>query len=87
MVTGYFCDVNVYTCRPSSADGEEQFELGLGEWVVLEVTECLRGGKYRSIVTTSSPPVASSTLLSHKLYACGTAHTTHREFPETLKKV
>ena len=46
-VTGYFCDFNVYTGRPSSADGEEQSELGLGEQVVLELTECLRGGNYQ----------------------------------------
>ena len=46
-VTGYFCNFSVCTGRPSSADGEEQSELGLGERVVLELTECLRGGNYQ----------------------------------------
>ena len=87
-VTGYFCDFNVYTGRPSSADGEEQSELGLGERVVLELTECLRGGNYQIYCDNFfSTCRLFDTLLSHKLYACGTASTTRREFPETLKQV
>ena len=42
-VTGYFCDLNVYTGRSES---------GLGEQVVLELTECLRGGNYDNYFTT-----------------------------------
>ena len=42
-VSGYFCDIDVYVGKPS--DGTSS-ETGLGERVVLQLSECLRGGKY-----------------------------------------
>ena len=87
-VTGYFCDFNVYTGKSPPSEGEELGDFGLGERVVLELTECLRGGNYHiycdNYFTTCH---LLDTLLAHKLYACGTARTTRREFPETLKQV
>ena len=86
-VTGYFCDCNVYTGRPRDG-GEASTEVGLGERVVLELTECLRGGNYHiycdNFFTTCH---LLETLLTHKLYGCGTARNTRRGFPETLKQV
>ena len=55
---------------------------------MLELTECLRGGNYQIYCDHFfSTCRLFDTLLSHKLYACGTARTTRREFPETLKQV
>ena len=83
-VNGYFCDFNVYTGRSESGDTEN----GLGERVVFELTECLRGGNYHiycdNYFTTCR---LLDTLLTHKIYGCGTARTARREFPETLKQV
>ena len=63
-------------------------ENGLGERVVFELTECLRGGNYHiycdNYFTTCR---LLDTLLTHKIYGCGTARTARREFPETLKQV
>ena len=43
-VTGYFCDLEVYVGKPS--DGVTA-EVGLGERVVLQLSECLRCGNYQ----------------------------------------
>ena len=81
-VTGYFC---VYVGRPS--DGTTS-EVGLGERVVLQLTECLRGGNYQifcdNYFTTCH---LLDTLLSHQLYGCGTTCPSRREFPRTLQQV
>ena len=37
-VSGYFCDTNMYIAKPS--DGTSS-ETGLGEGVVLQLSECL----------------------------------------------
>ncbi|CAI8040819.1 Chimeric ERCC6-PGBD3 protein, partial [Geodia barretti] len=44
-VNDYFCDFEVYAGR--AVDGDTTTEFGLGERVVLELTECLRGGHYQ----------------------------------------
>ena len=62
--------------------------MGLGERVVLELTECLRGGHYQIYCDNYfSTCHLFDTLSTHKLYACGTVRATCREFPETLKHV
>ena len=38
-VTGYFCDIKVHVGKPS--DGPSS-ETGLGEKVILQLSECLR---------------------------------------------
>ena len=43
-VTGYFCDIEVYVGKPS--DGTIS-ETGVGERVVLQLSECLRCGNYQ----------------------------------------
>ena len=84
-VTGYFCEFEVYVGRPS--DGTTS-EVGLGERVVLQLTECLRGGNYQifcdNYFTTCH---LLDTLLSHQLYGCGTTRPSRREFPRTLQQV
>ena len=55
---------------------------------MLELTECLRSGNYHiycgNYFTTCH---LLDTLLAHKLYCCGTARKTCRDFPQTLKQV
>ena len=69
-VTGYFCDLDVYVGKPS--DGTTT-EVGLGERVVLQLSECLRGHYYQLFcdnyfITCN----LLDTLLTQGLYACGT---------------
>ena len=84
-VNGYFCTFEVYIGRPS--DGTTT-EVGLGERVVLQLSESLRGGNYQlysdNYFTTCH---LLDTLHTHQLYGCGTTRTSHRNFPETLKTV
>ena len=84
-VTGYFCDFDIYVGKPS--DGTST-EVGLGERVVLQLTESLRGKNYHiyadNFFTTTH---LLDTLGSHDLYGCGTTRPTRQGFPETLKKV
>ena len=84
-VSGYFCDIDVYVGKPS--DGTSS-ETGLGERVILQLSECLRGGKYHlfcdNYFTTCH---LLDTLLTHELYGCGTTRSNRRGFPETLKQV
>ena len=69
-VTGYFCDLEVYVGKPS--DGVTM-EVGLGERVVLQLSECLRGGNYQLYFDNFfSSCHLLDTLLSHGLYSCGT---------------
>ncbi|CAI8014321.1 Chimeric ERCC6-PGBD3 protein, partial [Geodia barretti] len=71
-VNGYFCDFEVYTGR--AVDGDTTSEFGLGERVVLELTECLRGGHYQIYCDNYfSTCRLFDTLLTHQLYGCGTA--------------
>ena len=85
-VNGYFCDFEVYTGR--AVDGEMTSDFGLGEWVVLELTEYLRGGHYQIYCDNYfSTCCLFDTLSTHQLYGCGTARPTRRQFPETLKHV
>ena len=84
-VNGYFCTFDVYVGRPS--DGATT-EVGLGERIVLQLSESLRGGNYQlysdNYFTTCH---LLDTLHTHQLYGCGTTRTNRREFPETLKTV
>ena len=84
-VNGYFCTFEVYVGRPS--DGTTT-EVGLGERVVLQLSERLRGGNYQiysdNYFTTCH---LLDTLRTHHLYGCGTTRTARRDFPETLKTV
>ena len=84
-ITGYFCDFEVYVGKPS--DGTTT-EVGLGERVVLQLSESLRGGNYQlycdNYFTTCH---LLDTLLSHQLYCCGTTRSNRVEFPQTLRKV
>ena len=82
-VKGYFCTFDVYVGRPS--DGASP-EAGLGERVVLQLSESLRGGNYQlfadNYFTTCH---LLETLRTQHLYACGTTRSNRREFPGTLK--
>ena len=84
-VTGYFCDFDVYVGRPSDGTATE---VGLGERIVLQLNECLRGGNYHlyfdNFFTTCR---LLDTLHSQGLYACGTVFSNRRGFPDGLKSV
>ena len=81
-VNGYFSTFDVYIGKP--ADGTVT-EVGLGERVVLQLSEDLRGQKYQLYFDTSCSLM--ETLTSQQLYGCGTTRPTRRGFPETLKTV
>ena len=84
-VTGYFCDFDVYVRKPS--DGTTT-EVGLGERVVLQLSERLRGGNYQLFCDNYFITChLLDTLHHHQLYGCGTTRTNRRSFPETLKNV
>ena len=84
-VNGYFCTFDVYVGRPS--DGRST-EVGLGERVVLQLSEGLQGGNYQlffdNFFTTCH---LLETLQTQHLYACGTTRSNRRGFPDTLKQV
>ena len=84
-VTRFFCDIDVYVGKPS--DGTTT-ETGLGERVVMQLTECLRGCNYQiysdNYFTSSC---LADNLLKHQLYCCGTTRNSRRGFPNTLKQV
>ena len=84
-VTGFFCEFDVYVGKPS--DGSTT-EVGLGERVVLQLSERLRGGNYQlycdNYFTTCH---LLDTLHTHHLYGCGTTRSNRRGFPESLKQV
>ena len=84
-VTGYFCDFDVYVGKLS--DGT-MTEVGLGEGVVLQLSERLRGGNYQLLCDNYFITChLLDTLHQHQLYACGTTRTNRRGFPEALKNV
>ena len=81
---GLFLYINdVYIGRPS--DGTTT-EVGLGEQVVLQLSESLRGGNYQiysdNYFTTCH---LLDTLHTHHLYGCGTTRNNRRGYPNTLK--
>ena len=79
-VTGYFCDCDIFVGRPA---GGTQTEEGLGERVVLQLTECLTGKNYQifadNYFTTTH---LLDTLQSRRLYGCGTTRSTRCGFPK-----
>ena len=81
-MTGYFCDFSVYIGKPS--DGTTT-EVGLGERVVLQLSEHLRDKHYQlycdNFFTTCY------LLLQHNIYGCGTTRSYRQGFPDTLKNV
>ena len=84
-VNGYFCTFDVYVGRPSDGRGTE---VGLGERVVLQLTERLRGARYQVFVDNFfSSCRLLETLKRQHLYACGTTRSNRRGYPETLKTV
>ena len=84
-VSGYFCDFDIiYIGRPS--DGATT-EVGLGERVVLQLSECLRGQHYQLYFDNFFTCRLLDILHSQHLYSCGTARYTRREFPESLRSV
>ena len=84
-VTGYFCDFDVYVGKPS--DGCTT-ETGLGERVMLQLSESLRGCYYQLYCDNYFTSCHTlDTLLQHDLYCCGTTRTTRRGFPVSLKQV
>ena len=84
-VNGYFCTFDVYVGKPS--DGTVT-EVGLGERVVLQLSENLRGLNYHLYFDNYfSSCSLLETLRSHDIYGCGTTRTSRRGYPETLKQV
>ena len=84
-VTGYFCYFSVYIGKPS--DGTTT-EVGLGERVVLQLSEHLRRNNYQlycdNFFITCN---VLDTLLQRHIYGCGTTRSYCHGFPDTLKKV
>ena len=80
---GYFLDVEVYVGREGRVT-----EHGLGERVVLSLTEKYRG-KHHHIFCDNffTSPWLFQELHSHGLYACGTVRQTRQEFPRDLRNV
>ena len=84
-VNGYFYNFDVYIGKAS--DGRTT-EVGLGERVVLQLSEELQGERYQlffdNYFTTTH---LLDPLHSHQLYGCGTTRSSHCRFPQTLKEV
>ena len=80
-----FSDFDIYVGRPS--DGITT-EVGLGERVVLQLSEGLRGSNYQLYLDNYFTNFhLLDTLHSQQIYACGTTRTNTRGFPEGLKSV
>ena len=80
---GYFLDVQVYVGREGGAT-----EHGLGERVVLGLTERYQGRKHHVFCDNFfTSPRLFRELHEHGLYACGTVQQTRREFPVDLRNV
>ena len=78
---GYFLDLQVYVGKE---DGEREY--GLGESVVLCLTEQYRGKQHRVFCDNYfSSPTLFNELLQHGLYACGTVRQDRVGFPEALR--
>ena len=79
--TGYFFDVQVYVGREGNTS-----EHGLGERVVLGLTEQYRGGKYKIFCDNFfSSPRLFQMLHSHSLLACGPVQPNRLGFPLDLR--
>ena len=80
---GYFLDLQVYV----GSEGEG-IEHGLGERVVLQLTEQY-WGVYHQLYCDNlfSSPRLFQELLTHKEYACGTVRQTRRGFPQDLRRI
>lgn len=82
MKNGYFLDIDVFVGKPSDGDRTEH---GLGERVVLQLTEPFRQKYHRvSCDNFFSSPALFDELLSR---ACGTVRTDRRGFPLSLKSL
>ena len=81
--SGYFLDLQVYVGK----EGNES-EYGLGERVVLNLTEQYRGEEYHIFCDNFfSSPRLFLTLQSQSLYACGTVRPHRLNFPPDLRGV
>ena len=81
--TGYFLDLQVYVGKEGGAT-----EHGLGERVVLNLTEQYRGKGYRIFCDNFfSSPRLFRTLHEHSLYACGTVRQNRKDFPADLRGI
>ena len=79
--TGYFLDLQVYVGKESGSS-----EHGLGERVVLELTEQYRGKAHRVFCDNFfSSPRLFRTLHAHSICACGTVRQNRLGFPADLK--
>ena len=80
---GYFLDLQVYV--GSEGEGTEH---GLGERVVLGLTEQYRGVHHQLYCDNFfSSPWLFQELLSLQIYACGTVRQTRRGFPQDLRSI
>lgn len=78
---GYFLDVQVYVGKESAAT-----EYGLGERVVLELTEQYRGKGYRVFCDNFfSSPALFKELLHHGIYACRTTRQNRHGLPNDIR--
>ena len=81
--TGYFLDLQVYVGKETEAT-----EHGLGERVVLQLTEQFRGKNHQVFCDNFfSSPRLFRELHEHGLYACGTVRQTRRGFPTDLRNL
>ena len=84
-VNGFCCDFDVYVGKAS--DGVTR-EVGLGESVVLKLSEPLCGGNYQVYCDNFFSSISLfETLHERGIYACGTARRDRHGFPDTLKSV
>ena len=81
--TGYFLDLQVYVGKEGSGS-----EHGLGERVVLELTEKYRGKAHHVFCDNffSSPRLFLS-LHEHSIYACGTVRQNRLDYPADLRGI
>lgn len=81
--TGYFLDLQVYVGKEGG-----DTEHGLGEKVVLGLTEQYRGKAYHVYCDNYfSSPALFQSLHMHTIYACGTVRQTRRGFPSSLRGI
>ena len=81
--SGYFLDLQVYVGKEGSGS-----EHGLGERVVLELTEKYRGKAHRVFCDNFfSSPRLFLTLHEHSIYACGTVRQNHLDYPADLRGI
>ncbi len=80
---GYFCDFEVYVGK---AEDSITVEHGLGERVVLRLTESIRGLNHKLFCDNLfSTPGLFRALLDRDIYACGTDNPNRKDFPADLK--